>query len=112
MLRPTDFQEVNMIRRSLFLLVVFTVALSAQNADWHREFPAFKIGGNLDWGGTADLAIYLSRTPQGNSLINSNFPEDFPLLKKSIYQLGIKYSDTKIILASNPHGASEDTIAE
>jgi metallo-beta-lactamase class B len=101
-----------MIRRSLFLLVVFTAALSAQqNSDWHREFPAFKIAGNLYWVGTADLAIYLIHTPQGNILINSNFPEDMGLLKKSIDQLGFKYSDTKIILASHAHGDHDAAVS-
>jgi len=94
-----------MIRRILFLLLVFTApVLAQQNPDWHREFPAFKIAGNLYWVGTADLAVYLINTPQGNILINSDFPEDVPLIKKSIESLGFKYADTKIILASHAHG--------
>jgi len=94
-----------MIKRSLFLLVAFTAPLLAQqNPDWHREFPAFKIAGNLYWVGTADLAVYLINTPEGNILINSDFPEDLPLIKKSIESLGFKYGDTKIILASHAHG--------
>src|SRR5215831_7278139 len=97
--------EVNMIKRALFVLLVGTTQLLAQqNPDWHREFPAFKIAGNLYWVGTADLAVYLINTPQGNILINSDFPEDVPLIKKSIEALGFKYGDTKIILASHAHG--------
>ena len=47
-------------------------ALFAQgNTDWHPEFPAFKIAGNLYYVGTADLAVYLIHTPQGNILINT-----------------------------------------
>lgn len=96
---------VNMTKRALFVLLVATMPLLAQqNPDWHREFPAFKIAGNLYWVGTADLAVYLINTPQGNILINSNFPEDVPLIKKSIESLGFKYGDTKIILASHAHG--------
>jgi len=94
-----------MMKRSLLLLILFAGPLLAQqNPDWHREFPAFKIGGNLYWVGTADLAVYLINTPQGNIIINSDFPEDVPLIKKSIESLGFKYSDTKIILASHAHG--------
>src|SRR5437763_8442353 len=93
-----------MIKRSLFLLLVFAApVLGQQNPDFHRDFPAFKIAGNLYWVGTADLAVYLINTPQGNILINSDFPEDVPLIKKSIGQLGFKYTDTKIILASHVH---------
>ena len=96
---------MNIIKRGLFWLLVFTTPLLAQtNPDWHRQFPAFKIAGNLYYVGTADLAVYLINTPQGNILINSDFPEDVPLIRKSIEQLGFKYSDTKIILISHAHG--------
>src|SRR5207247_9321160 len=94
-----------MVKRRLFLLLVLAVPLAAQqNPDFHRDFPPLKIAGNLYWVGTADLSVYLINTPQGNILINSDFPEDLPQIKKSIGQLGFKYSDTKILLASHPHG--------
>src|SRR5947207_1759195 len=96
---------MKMLKRGLFALFVCTTGLLAQtNPDWHRPFPAFKIGRNLYYVGTADLAVYLINTPQGNILINSDFPEDVPLIRKSIEQLGFKYSDTKILLASHAHG--------
>ena len=86
-----------MIRRLILSFLTLSAALLAQaNPDWHREFPAFRIAGNLYYVGTADLAIYLIATPQGNILINSNFEQDVPLLKKSIASLGLKYEDTKI----------------
>src|SRR5438067_1967478 len=94
-----------MIKRSLLVLFLSAVPLLAQqNPDFHREFPPFKIAGSLYWVGTADLAVYLIRTPQGNILINSDFPEDIPTIRKSIEQLGFKYSDTKILLISHAHG--------
>ena len=94
-----------MIRRALFFILIFTAVLLAQgNPDWHREFPAFKIAGNLYYVGTADLAVYLIRTPQGNVLINSDFEQDLPLIKASIEKLGFKYKDTKIVLISHAHG--------
>jgi metallo-beta-lactamase class B len=91
--------------RILFSLLAGAAALLAQgSADWHAAFPAFKVAGNLYYVGTADLAVYLINTPQGNILINSDFEEDVPTIKKSIEQLGFKYSDTKIILISHAHG--------
>ena len=37
-----------MIRRAMFFPLIFTADLLAQaNPEWHREFPAFKIAGNL-----------------------------------------------------------------
>src|SRR4051812_28055284 len=87
------------------LLALSPTAAHAQaNPDWHRAIPGFKIAGNLYYVGTADLAVYLIATPQGNVLINSDFPEDVPLIRKSIEQLGFKYADTKIILISHAHG--------
>ncbi|MDQ2898645.1 MAG: subclass B3 metallo-beta-lactamase [Acidobacteriota bacterium] len=94
-----------MVRRALFTFFAFTTALLAQgNPDWHREFPAFKIAGNLYYVGTADLAVYLLHTPRGNILINSDFERDLPLIRKSVEQLGFKYDDTKILLISHAHG--------
>src|SRR5207302_9562053 len=94
-----------MIQRGVFSLFVFAAALLAQgNPDWHRPFPAFKIAGNLYYAGTADLAVYLITTPQGNILINSDYDQDVRLIRKSIEQLGFKYADTKVILISHAHG--------
>ena len=100
-----------MTRRLLCAFLTVSAALLAQaNPDWHREFPAFRIAGNLYYVGTADLAIYLITTPQGNILINSNFEQDVPLLKKSIAGLGFKYADTKILLISHAHGDHDAAI--
>src|SRR5436305_9995656 len=94
-----------MIRRAMFFPLIFTAGLLAQaNPEWHREFPAFKIAGELYYVGTADLAVYLVHTPQGNILINSDFEQDLPVIKASIESLGFKYKDTKILLISHAHG--------
>jgi metallo-beta-lactamase class B len=95
----------NHFGRGFFSLLVFTAALLAQGSpDWHRALPAFKIAGNLYYVGTADLAVYLIHTPQGNILINSDFEEDVPTIRASIEKLGFKYGDTKILLISHAHG--------
>src|SRR5215467_16121546 len=96
------------MRRILLGLAVSAVALAQANADWHRAVPGFKIAGNLYYVGTADLAVYLIATPQGNILINSDFKEDVPTVRKSIEQLGFKYSDTKILLISHAHGDHDE----
>ena len=89
-----------------------SAALYAQgNPDWHREFPAFQIAGNLYYVGTADLAVYLVHTPQGNILINTDFKQDVPAIKKSIQQLGFVYSDTRILLISHAHGDHDEATA-
>src|SRR3989475_10752594 len=94
-----------MIKRSLLVLFLSAVPLLPhQNPHFHRQLSPFKFAGNPCWVATADLAVYLINKPQGNILINSDFHEDVPAIKKSIAQLGFKYGDTKIILASHAHG--------
>src|SRR3954452_2969894 len=94
-----------MIQRVWWALFAFAAALTAQgNPDWHKSFLGFKIAGELYYVGTADLAVYLVHTPQGNILINSDFEEDLPVIKASIESLGFKYKDTKILLISHAHG--------
>src|SRR4029077_4844962 len=93
------------IWRVLLLPLVFTTALLAQtNPDWHSAFPAFKIAGNLYYVGTADLAVYLINTPQGNILINSDYEQDVPMIRASIEKLGFRYNATKFVLMSHAHG--------
>jgi metallo-beta-lactamase class B len=95
--------------RAAVLLLSFSVfcppaARAQANPDWHRTIAGFRIAGNLYYVGTADLAVYLINTPQGNILINSDFKEDVPAIRKSIEGLGFKYADTKIVLISHAHG--------
>jgi metallo-beta-lactamase class B len=66
-------------------------------------FPAHKIIGNLYYIGTVTLSSYLITTPQGNIVINSDYEETLPLMKKAIESLGFKMEDTKILLASHAH---------
>ena len=95
---------------ALFVLVFATLASAQANPDWHAAFPGFKIAGNLYYVGTADLAVYLIRTPQGNILINGDFAEDVPTIRKSIESLGFKYSDTKVVLISHAHGDHDEGV--
>jgi metallo-beta-lactamase class B len=66
-------------------------------------FPAHKIIGNLYYIGTVTLSSYLITTPQGNIVINSDYEETLPLMKKAIESLGFKMEDTKIHHASHAH---------
>src|SRR6202453_2961321 len=100
------------MRRPLLLLFTSAAIVLAQGSpDWHRELPSFKIAGNLYYAGTADLAVYLINTPQGNILINTDYKKDLPAIKKSIEGLSFKYSDTKIVLISHAHGNHDEATA-
>src|SRR3954471_11540378 len=101
-------------RTAVFLitlsLLLPVVARAQANPDWHRAIPGFKIAGNLYYVGTADLAVYLITTAQGDILINGDFKEDVPAVRKSIEGLGFKYADTKIILISHAHGDHDEGV--
>jgi hypothetical protein len=93
------------IQLSFFLLLVCLAPLLAQpNPGVAHSIPGVQDRGQPYYAGTADLAVSLIGTPQGNILINSDFPEDVPTIRKSIEQLGFKYSDTKILLISHAQG--------
>ena len=79
------------------------VASAPGEPDWTEPFPPFRIMGNLYYVGSRGLANYLIVTPQGNILINSDLPENVPMIKASIEKLGFKFGDTKILLISHAH---------
>jgi len=86
------------------ILLAFAASLSAQNPpSWTTPFPPHHIAGNLYYVGSEDLTSYLIVTPQGNILINSGFDENVPLIKKSVEQLGFRFSDIKTLLISQGH---------
>jgi metallo-beta-lactamase class B len=104
---------MSFLLRFVFLPMVLTASpVPAQNSDWHLAFPGFKIAGNLYYVGTADLAVYLIKTSKGNILINSDFPQDLPLIRNSIHQLGFDYRDTKIILISHAHDDHDGAVSQ
>jgi metallo-beta-lactamase class B len=92
------------MRRAIALLFLSAAFLSGQDPeDWHQAFPPFRIAGNIYYVGTGDLASYLLATPAGNILINTDYEQDVPLIRKSVEQLGFKFGDIKIVLLSHAH---------
>jgi metallo-beta-lactamase class B len=71
--------------------------------EWVRDFPPFRIAGNLYYVGTYDLACYLITTPAGNVLINTGLPGSDTMIRKHIEALGFKFKDIKILLATHAH---------
>lgn len=73
------------------------------NPDWVAPFPPHRVIGNVYYVGSKDLAAFLITTPQGHILINSNLESSPEQIKKSVEQLGFKFSDIKILLISHAH---------
>lgn len=93
-----------MIARILLLLAVASpLAAASIPVDWTTNHAPFRIGGNLYYVGSNDLAAYLIVTPEGNILLNANLPSSAPLIQQSIESLGFKMADTKILLNGQAH---------
>jgi len=88
---------------AMFVIVIGSISLHAQNSEWTEPFPPFKIAGNLYYVGSKGLANYLITTPQGHILINSDLEANVPLIRASVEKLGFKFSDIKILLISHAH---------
>lgn len=90
---------------SIFLIAFLgAVSVHAQpNPEWTRNFPSFRIAGNLYYVGSEDLAAYLIVTPKGDILINSNLESSPAQIKKNVETLGFKFDDIKILLISHAH---------
>src|SRR5579859_7628454 len=76
--------------------------------DQTTAFPPHKIIGNLYYVGTRTLSSFLVVTPQGNILIDSTYERNVPAIRKSVEQLGYKFSDVKILLGSHAHGDHQE----
>jgi metallo-beta-lactamase class B len=92
-----------MLARALLLSLYLAAPAAAQNADWRRPFPAFKLIGNVYWVGTYDLSTYLITTDAGHILINTGFVETVPQIQKGVEQLGFDFDDVEILTATHGH---------
>ena len=77
-------------------------------ADQTTQFPPHKIIGNVYYVGTKTLSSFLVVTPQGNILIDSTYERNVPTIQKSVEQLGLKFSDVKILLGNHAHGDHQE----
>lgn len=68
------------------------------------QFPPHHIIDNVYYVGTKTLSSFLIVTPQGNILIDSTYERNVQTIKKSVEQLGFKFSDVKILLGNHAHG--------
>jgi metallo-beta-lactamase class B len=76
--------------------------------DQETQFPPHKIVGNVYYVGTKTLSSFLIVTPDGNLLIDSTYERNVPTIRKSVEQLGFKFSDVKILLGNHAHGDHQE----
>ena len=73
-----------------------------------KQFPPHRIMGNIYYVGAETQASFLVVTSQGLIVINSNFEKSVPEIKKSVEDLGFKFSDVKILLGSHAHADHQE----
>jgi len=76
--------------------------------DQTTAFPPHKIAGNVYYVGTRTLSSFLVTTPAGHILINSTYERNVRTIQMSVTQLGLKFSDIKILLGTHAHGDHQE----
>jgi metallo-beta-lactamase class B len=76
--------------------------------DQTTAFPPHKIIANVYYVGTRTLSSFLIVTPQGNILLDSTYERNVRTIEKSVGQLGLKFSDIKILLGNHAHGDHQE----
>jgi metallo-beta-lactamase class B len=72
--------------------------------DQSEQYPPHKIIDNIYYVGTKTLSSFLIVTPAGNILMDSTYERNVSTIRKSVEQLGFKFSDIKILLGNHAHG--------
>ena len=76
--------------------------------DQETQFPPHKIIGNVYYVGTRTLSSFLIVTPQGHILMDSTYERNVPTIRKSVEQLGFKFSDIKVLLGNHAHADHQE----
>lgn len=79
------------------------IASRAVPASWVTPIAPFLIADNLYYVGSEDLASYLVTTPGGHILINANLESSPVQIRRSVEQLGFRWSDIRILVNSQAH---------
>jgi metallo-beta-lactamase class B len=76
--------------------------------DQETAFPPHKVIGNIYYVGTRTLSSFLVVTPQGSILIDTTYERNAEVIRKSVEQLGFRFSDVKIVLGNHAHGDHQE----
>jgi metallo-beta-lactamase class B len=89
---------------SLAGLMLFVSAAPLAQRDWNAPFPAHRVIDNIYFVGTEALGTFLVTTAAGHILINSDFEETVPAIRRGVEELGFSFDDIRIVLGSHAHG--------
>jgi metallo-beta-lactamase class B len=74
-----------------------------QMRSWDRDFPPYRVIGNIHYVGSTELAQFLITTSDGNILLDTGFEDSVPRLRANIRRLGHRFEDVKFVLSSHAH---------
>lgn len=86
-----------------FLLLSTSLLFCDYTPKWNQPLAPYKVISNIYYVGTNYLASYLITTPEGDILINPDYEESVPIIRRNVEKLGFHFSDVKIILISHAH---------
>ena len=70
---------------------------------WNRDYPPFRVIGNIYYIGSNAVAQFLIATPEGHILLDSGFEASVPRLRAHVESLGFRFADVKYLLTSHAH---------
>lgn len=98
------------------IIVCFTLLATAngyaQNADWTRPLPGFRVIGNLYGVGTYDLSVFLITSEAGHILINTGLEDSTAQIRANMEALGFRLEDVRILLTQQAHWDHTAALAE
>lgn len=94
------------------LLLLTSAQLFAQNPDWTRPLPGFRVIGNLYGVGTYDLSVFLITSDAGHILINTGLVDSTAQIRSNIEAMGFLLEDVKILLTQQAHWDHTAALAE
>lgn len=93
-----------MAKPILLSALLGAVGLAASGPQPGEPFPPHRVVGNVYYVGSKALSAFLITTDQGHILVNTGFDHTVPIIRDGVKQLGFRFEDIRIILASHAHG--------
>jgi len=70
---------------------------------WDRDFPPYRVIGNIHHVGSTELSQFLITTRAGHVLLDTGFEASVPRLRDNVRRLGFRFEDIAFVLSSHAH---------
>ncbi len=93
-------------------LLITSTQLIAQQDNWARPFPGFRVIGDIYGVGSYDLSVFLITSDAGHILINTGLEDSTQLIRDNMATLGFDMEDILILLTQKAHWDHTAAMAE